>query len=109
MSDATRTAYLFRGRDQDLFGVTLDETGANLPRTACTQGWLLRKEFQLGIHEPLPAPCDPEPINRSINTKGYYIWRDPCWAQRKTHWLTAITPPPRTSTGTTIEKSRTAQ
>ena len=31
-----------------------------------------------------PLPSDPDPIIRSINDKGYYIWRDACWAQRTT-------------------------
>jgi hypothetical protein len=87
MSDEILAAYLFRCGDQDLFAVTLDETGAKLPRTTCTEGWLLRKEFRLGVFEPVPAPIDPDPIIRSINANGYYIWRDPCWAQRTDHWV----------------------
>ena len=31
MYDDNRTAYLFRCGDEDLFGVTHDQTGANLP------------------------------------------------------------------------------
>jgi hypothetical protein len=46
-----------------------------MPRSSCTQGWLLRQEFQLGVQEPVPAPIESEPIIRGINAKGYYIWR----------------------------------
>ena len=47
-----------------------------IPRSSCTQGWLLRQEFQLGAQKPVPAPIEPEPIIRGINAKGYYIWRE---------------------------------
>ena len=75
MSDAARTAYLFRCRDEDLFGVTLDETGANLPLSMCTEGWLLRQQFELGVREEVPAPIMPERILIGILASGYYIWR----------------------------------
>ena len=75
MSNDSRTAYLFRCRDDDLFGVTLDEAGANLPSSTCTQGWLLREKFQLGVHQPVPAPVMPESILGGIRAVGYYTWR----------------------------------
>ena len=87
------TTYLFQCGDEGLFAMSPDKTGETIPRSSCTQGWLLRQEFQLGTQDPLPAPVEPEPIIRAINAKGYYIWRDPCWAQRETHWLIS-TPPP---------------
>ena len=70
-----RAAYLFQCGNEQLFAVTLDKTGANLPRSSCTQGWLVRKEFRLGVQEPVPAAISPEPILRGITAKGYYIWR----------------------------------
>ena len=36
-----RTAYLFQCGNEDLFSVSLDKAGANIPRSSCTQGWLL--------------------------------------------------------------------
>ena len=87
-----RTAYLFQCGNEDLFSVSLDKAGANIPRSSCTQGWLLRKEFQLDAHDPVPATIGIEPITGGINAKGYYTWRDPCWSQRKTHWLERPTP-----------------
>jgi hypothetical protein len=89
----SETAYLFQCGDEELFSVSPDKAGANIPRSSCTQGWLLRQEFQLGADDPVPAPIGPDPIIRAINAKGYYIWRDPCWAQRTTHWLTTTIPP----------------
>ena len=53
-----------------------DKAGKLIPRSRCTQGWLLRQEFQLGADKPVPAPIEPEPIIRGINAKGYYIWRE---------------------------------
>jgi hypothetical protein len=98
MSGDARTAYVFQCGNEDLFSVSPDKAGTNIPRSSCTQGWLLRHEFQLGTQDPVPAPIEPEPIIRGINAKGYYIWRDPCWGQRTTHWLAATTPPAHTST-----------
>jgi hypothetical protein len=73
-SDA-RTAYLFQCGDEALFAVSPDRAGNNIPRTSCTQGWLLKEEFQLGAHDPVPAAISPEPILRSVIAKGFYIWR----------------------------------
>jgi hypothetical protein len=89
-----RTAYLFQCHAEELFAVSPDKTGANIPRSSCTQGWQLRQAFQLGTQDPVPAPIHPNPIIRGIMDKGYYIWRDACWAQRSTHWLAAETPFP---------------
>jgi hypothetical protein len=96
MPDDAQTAYLFQCDGEELFAVSVDKGGANIPRTSCTRGWLLRQEFRLGVQEPVPADISPEPILRGIFAKGYYIWRDPCWAQRTTHWLASTTPPPPT-------------
>jgi hypothetical protein len=75
MPSDTRAAYLFQCGNEDLFAVSPDKAGEAIPRSSCTQGWLLRQQFQLGAHEPVPAPIEPEPIIQGINAKGYYIWR----------------------------------
>jgi hypothetical protein len=93
MQSDVRTAYLFQCGNEDLFAVSHDKTGGAIPRSSCTSGWLLRQDFQLGTQDPQAAPVDPEPIIRGITAKGYYIWRDPCWAQRTAHWLRATTSP----------------
>jgi hypothetical protein len=69
-------AFFFQCGDEQLFAVSLDKTAGNIPRSTCTQGWLLREEFLLGVQEPVPAPISPEPILRGIRAKGYYIWRN---------------------------------
>ena len=92
-----RTTYLFQCGDEGLFAMSPDKTGETIPRSSCTQGWLLRQEFQLAPQDPVPTLIEPAPIIRAINAKGYYIWRDPCWAQRATHWLLSTTPPHRHS------------
>jgi hypothetical protein len=102
MQGDVRTAYLFQCGTEGLFSVSLDKAGANIPRSSCTQGWLLRKEFQLDARDPVPATIGAESITRGINAKGYYTWRDPCWTQRNTFWL-AARPSPLTSIGTTTE------
>ena len=75
MPGYTQTAYLFDCDDKELFAVSSDRAGENIPRCGSPQGWTLRQEFQLGIQEPVPAAISPGPILRGIDTKGYYIWR----------------------------------
>jgi hypothetical protein len=76
MTNEVRTAYLFQCTGEGLFAVSLDITGGNIPRTSCTEGWVLSQEFLLGIHEDVPALIMPEPIIRGVRKFGYYIWRD---------------------------------
>lgn len=75
MLDDAQPTYLFQCGDEDLFAVSPDKAGKNIPRSSCTQGWLLRKELRLGVEDPAPAAIGPEPILRGITKKGYYIWR----------------------------------
>jgi hypothetical protein len=92
--DSAHAAYLFQCQGEDLYAVSRDKAGANIPTTSCTQGWLLRQEFQLDAQDPVPVSIEPDTIIRAINANGCYIWRDPCWAQRTIHWLAATTPLP---------------
>ena len=61
MPSASRTAYLFQCAGEDLYAVSHDITGSNIPRSPCTLGWRLCEEFQLGSGAPVPAPIMPEP------------------------------------------------
>jgi hypothetical protein len=70
MSGDAQNAFLFQCGNEQLFAVSLDKTGLNIPRSTCTQGWLLREEFLLGVQEPVPAAISPEPILRGIWAKG---------------------------------------
>jgi hypothetical protein len=69
-------AYLFECDDDGLFAVSLDPHGRNIPRNACLEGWRCKTGFLLGVHLPVPAAIDPEPILRGIRGVGYYIWRE---------------------------------
>ena len=51
MRDDGLTGYLFQCGDEELFAISPDKT-ANIPRTSCTQGWLLREQFPLGTQVP---------------------------------------------------------
>jgi len=73
--DDSQTAYLFQCGDEDLFAVSADRAGGNIPRSSCTQGWLLRQTFQLGADDPVPTAISPVPVLRGMTAKGYYIWR----------------------------------
>ena len=75
MSDTSRTAYLFQCEGEDLYAVSHDSTGGNIPRSPCTLGWRLCEKFQLGLRTPVPAPIMPDPILRGIADVGYYMWR----------------------------------
>jgi hypothetical protein len=59
LSDDARPAFLFQCGESNLWAITLDATGALLPKDACEAEWVLRKTFPLGVHEPVPAPIDP--------------------------------------------------
>jgi hypothetical protein len=89
MRGELQTAYLFQCREEELFAVSSDKTGANLPRSSCTQGWELRQEFQLNTQDPIPVPIEPLPIICAMGDKGFYIWRDSCWAGRTNSHSTA--------------------
>ena len=75
MPDTARTAYLFQCKDEDLYAVSHDITGANIPRSPCTRGWVLCEAFQLGRRASLPAPIMAEPVMHGIADRGYYVWR----------------------------------
>ncbi len=75
MRDDGQTGYLFQCGDEELFAISPDKTGKNIPRTSCTQGWLLREQFPLGAQVPTLNMIGTKPILRSITDKGYYIWR----------------------------------
>jgi hypothetical protein len=75
MADAAIRAYLFQCEGEDLYAVSHDITGSNIPRSPCTLGWRLCEEFQLARHLPVPAPILPDPILKGIADVGYYVWR----------------------------------
>jgi hypothetical protein len=75
LSDDARPAFMFQCAESNLWAITLDGSGAVLPKDRCTEGWVLRQKFPLGVHEPLPFPIDPEPIIRAIDADGYFLWR----------------------------------
>ena len=75
MHDDATTAFLFQCGKSDLLAVSRDQTGGNIPREECTEGWLLRETFRLGVRESVPAAIQPEPILRGIAANGYFIWR----------------------------------
>ena len=75
LSNDARPAFMFQCGDSNLWAITLDGSGALLPKDACDGAWLLRREFPLGVHEALPVAIAPEPIIRAIDADGYYLWR----------------------------------
>jgi hypothetical protein len=75
LHDDTTTAFLFQCSNCDLFAVSHDQTGANVPTAECPDGWVLRNTFRLGVREPVPVAIEPEPILRGIVADGYFIWR----------------------------------
>lgn len=69
-----RQAYVFQWNDTDLFGITLEPAGTNLPCSG--EGtWHSRGEIVLGVRDPLALPIDPEPVLRGIRADGYFTWR----------------------------------
>lgn len=45
MEDTARTAYLFQCQGEDLFAISHDKSGSNIPRSPCTHGWHLCEAF----------------------------------------------------------------
>ena len=66
MPGDTRTAFLFQCDGEELFAVSPEKGGANIPRSSCTQGWLFRQELQFGAQDPVPAPIESETIIRGL-------------------------------------------
>ena len=54
-----RPAHLFRCGD--LYAVSLDPTGSNIPRDGSDKVWEHVLQFELGVHEAVPAAMNPEP------------------------------------------------
>jgi hypothetical protein len=65
MADTSVTAYLFQCDGDDLYAVSHDINGSNLPRSPCAMGWRLCLEFQLARDMPVPAQILPDPISRA--------------------------------------------
>jgi hypothetical protein len=74
MNDDATVAYLFRCDDSDLFAITTDEAGRNLPKQIGFGGWHFEMEFPLGVQEPMPKAL--KPVLRGLRYVGYYIWRE---------------------------------
>lgn len=75
MQEKSQTTYLFQCGEEGLFAVTKDVTGANIPRSSCTQGWRLNESFQLRDVTVVHGAVGQEAMRRGINAKGFYIWR----------------------------------
>ena len=75
LESAARIAYLFQCKGEDLYAVSHDITGSNIPRSPCTQGWAFCERFLLGRDAPVPAPIMAEAILKGIADDGYYVWR----------------------------------
>ena len=73
--DDAKTAFLFQCGESDLFAVSLDKTGANIPAADCIEGWQRRDVFRLGVQEAMPVTISPEPVLRGLEADGYFIWR----------------------------------
>jgi hypothetical protein len=72
--DATR-AYLFRaGNDPEVYAVTHDPIGANLPALDPVVEWHFDREFALGVREAMPIHVAPEPVLRGLLAHGYFVW-----------------------------------
>lgn len=74
--DAT-TAYLFVSRgDPSIHAVTRDPQGANLPSDGGALTWQRKGSFALGVREAMPLHISPEPVLRSLEAQGFFIWRE---------------------------------
>jgi hypothetical protein len=72
----SRPAFLFQCGDSNLCAITLEETGGNLPKDECDDGWRLLQSFALGVQELIPGTVNPENVIAGIQVRGFYIWHD---------------------------------
>jgi hypothetical protein len=73
----TTIAYLFRSRlDPRVHAITRELDGANLPADMGPGGWVMDKEFALGVREAMPVHVAPEPVLRGLKADGFFIWRE---------------------------------
>src|SRR5262245_36739195 len=114
MFETSRTAYLFQCEGEDLYAVSHDITGANIPRSPCTQGWHLCGAFELGRRLAVPAPVMPEPILKGIADVGYFVWRG--WSDGQSERPKSSASPPEWTAGRSraqcaivVRASRTAK
>lgn len=69
-------AFVFQCGERNLWAVTLDGSGASLPKDACHDGWRLVRKFPLGVREPVPIiAVNAETVLQAILAQGYYLWR----------------------------------
>jgi hypothetical protein len=69
-------AFVFQCGGRNLWAVTLDGSGASLPRDACHDGWRLARKFPLGVREPVPIiAVNAETVLQGILAEGYCLWR----------------------------------
>ena len=57
-----------------LYAVTADRSGLNLPSDGADAPWTFVRSFALGVRHAMPFSQDPEPILRGLETSGYFVW-----------------------------------
>lgn len=72
VGDDARVAFLFTNENKDLYAVSLEDDGSNLPSDT---HWSKIGEFPLGVQEIVPLRIAPEPILRGLMEAGYFIWK----------------------------------
>jgi hypothetical protein len=55
MNEEATQAFLFGCDDSELFAVTIDREGSNLPIKPAFGSWRLLQSFLLGVQEPMPS------------------------------------------------------
>ena len=76
MLETSRTAYLFQCEGEDLYAVSHDITGANIPRSPCTLGWRLCRDLRAR-----PAADGARTGNAGAHSQGYRRRRLLCLAR----------------------------
>lgn len=73
--DSATRAFLFRScADNRTWAITSHKAGGNLP--AIPEGWVLVREFALGVREPMPIRANPEPVLRALKARGFFVFRE---------------------------------
>jgi hypothetical protein len=70
------TGYLFQCGSTDMFAVSRDKAGSNIPTVECRQGWSFRDVVTLDVRDPLLSPHDMANLRKALDLYGFYIWRE---------------------------------
>jgi hypothetical protein len=66
---------VFNCQNTDVYGITEDNDGKNLPDNVCKKEWEFVRDFKISENETLPEGVNMAETEENIRNKGYHITR----------------------------------